>query len=130
MAMTKKEIAAFAELQKDLVVARAWRRTEPVMRDLSVPRNGEISGWIFNLHSKRVEPAWSGFTCHGRGYATRKEARGSASQNGIALFSSKLLALRAMRYEAEEEAVRMLAEIDAQIADELLLTAIAAGAKP
>lgn len=100
MAMNKAERAAFELAQSELAIARAlrWSRYKPVEPDQPPPRGfGEyVEGWGTNAYSKSVKHR-------------------NASQGGIAIYSTKLLALQALRYEVERAAAKDLADIDAQI---------------
>lgn len=123
MAMNKKELARMAELEKELREAKALRFTELVEKDIPVPKwNESSSGFIFNAYLMNVSPAWSNSVHHGIGYATEKEhraSRSSASQRGIEMYSTRLLALRAMRNVVEQKAAAELAKIDLAIEFEL-----------
>lgn len=116
MAMTKAEKAKLAALDAELALVRALRWTAPVQPDLPVPEFGQTtSGWQINTYSGRVYEAWSESAAHGEG-----KARGSyGSQKGIPLYSTRLLALQAMRAAVELECAQKLAAIDAQIAKEV-----------
>ncbi|MFY4709910.1 hypothetical protein [Burkholderia glumae] len=122
--MNKKESAQMAELERQLNEARALRFTDPVSPDLPKPTGSEeeTSGWIFNSYSKNISQAWSNSVSHGTGYpssAAQRASRQSASQRGIQLYSTRLLALRAMRNEIERRVARELSDIDGMIAVEL-----------
>lgn len=114
MTMTKKEQAAFAAIQTELAELRALTKpaTEAPKRDLPVPQWNEpnTSGWDFNAYSRKVYQAWSGSTCHGDGPQRRNDF--SASQRGIALYSTKALAVQALRAETVNRHAKELAEID------------------
>ena len=121
MAMNKKEQAEFHALRTELAIVSALRWTAPVERDLPPPASGErmssyTSGFDFNAHSVTVSPAWSSSTVHSIGYAA--PSKYSASQNCRTLFSTKLKALQAMRYEVELASAKKLAGIDKMIAEE------------
>lgn len=118
MAMNKKEQAQMQALADELALEKAWRRTEPVLRDLPLP-NGCVSkytsGWDFNLNTGSVSPHWSKSISHGSGTAPERHVSGR--QGGRVLFSTEVRALRALRYAVEREAMRDLAVIDKQIAE-------------
>lgn len=119
MAMTKKERAELeaTRLEVALLYALRWTAIEDVPRDVPVPVGGNYTeGWDFNPFMKKAYLCWSSSTAHGRGPVPGDHNR-QASQGGIALFSSRLLALRAMRHDLERHAARDLAEIDAMISD-------------
>lgn len=122
MAMSKKEREQFAALETKFRMTAALRWTDAVPFDLMPPApgsaDGEISGFIFNTYNLKVEPAWSNSVIHGRGYASEAEhraTRGSASQRGIAMHSTRLRALRALRHSLEVEAAARLMEVDRMI---------------
>lgn len=121
--MNKKEQAEMAELRQQLMLARAVRTTEPVAPDLRIETSSqdELSGYTFNAHNKEVVPAWTQRVVHGRGYSSSAEQRknGSATQRSIPLYSTRLLALRAMRHAIEKQVFADLAKIDAAIDKEL-----------
>lgn len=107
--MNKSEKARMEALEQQLREAKALRWTDPVQPDIPAPEGGsmrETSGFAAfgALQYGRVEPAWSSCVSHGRGYSTRaeqKKAGSGGSQNPIALFSTRLLALRALRNSME-----------------------------
>jgi len=108
-----------AELETALREALALRWTGPVEKDVQIPASGiTTSGFVFNAYNASVSPAWSKTVAHGIGRAQPENGSG-ASQNGIAMFSTRLLALRGLRHELEREPARRLAAIDAQIEAEL-----------
>lgn len=127
MARTKAERARMDDLEKRLREAKALRWTVPIETDIPIPNStsfGETSGYsvVGSERYMRVEMAWSSSTTHGFGYPNREAQRMSGSsgrQNGIPLFSSKVLALQSMRHMLEKDFARRLAEIDAEIEDEL-----------
>jgi hypothetical protein len=124
MAMNKKEQAAMAALQDELRKAKALRWTEPVKKDVPPPTGGIsalTSGFVFNAYSARVDPAWSSCVTHGVGMPAPSN-RYSGSQNCISMFSTRLLALRALRHAVELETATKLAGIDLQIEKELSAT--------
>jgi hypothetical protein len=121
--MTKKEQAAFAELQKQLRLERAWRFSEAVEPDVPKPTSDEkrcigylpmgsplsAYGGVEKASSCSGSHAWGSDAWH------EKRNRSGSSQNGVCLYSSEALAWRALRHEACVEARRKLAEIDAKI---------------
>lgn len=144
MAMNKAEKAV---LDLALTVA-SFYRTQPVPRDLLPPTSdmdrmdgsnailppgygrvrdvnayggrhniGQLvsMGWDFNSYqSPRVEKACSSSIGHDFG-----NWKGTTTQQPRALFSTKLLALRAMRHEIEMEACRKLRAVDKMIEAEI-----------
>lgn len=133
--MTKKEAAALQaqleNLKKELVLARALRWTDAdETPDLPapVPGSGEITvGWVFRHCSWGpgggfVLPACSSSVTHQVDATSAEEfmsrARGSHSQNGIPLFSTRVRALRALRRSVERQAAADLALIDYKLAQD------------
>jgi hypothetical protein len=118
MAMNKKEKAEFDAVILKAETLAALRWTEKVEPDLPIPEwNKSTSGWKFNSYSKSVSKMWSEGGSHGSGDGRR--AGYCASQQGIRLYSTKALALKAMRYEVELAAARDLLRIDKMIQDEI-----------
>jgi hypothetical protein len=114
MAMTKKEKEYVENLEKELRIRAALVWTPKVEEDLPPPipgSGGETSGWVYNRYNLRVDTAWSSSVSHGTGYTSRKHSS-YASQKSIPLFSTRLLALKALRNEVELDAAMKLAEID------------------
>jgi len=113
MAMTKKEKAEFDSAIQRANTLAALRWTEPVKKDLPAPQGFREStcGWDYNTYSCSIRQMWSECTAHGEGLARSS----SASQNGRSLFSTKLLALRALRHAIECESAEKLRRIDEQI---------------
>jgi hypothetical protein len=121
MSMTKKEQAVVAELRQAL----ALHRTGPVERDVQPPaafaNPDVVGGWDFNTYTLRVYPAWLTFSLIYRANngdeSTPAPLRGMAgwSRECHPIWSTKLLALRALRYAIEQEAAKKLADIDARI---------------
>jgi hypothetical protein len=117
MAMTKAEKAELQGLRDRLALISALRWTELVAPDVLVPAYGEAtSGWDYNKHAHRVDVMWS--ESHASGWGAAR-GRDTASQRGRALYSSKLLALRAMRHAVELECAARLAQVDKMIEAEV-----------
>lgn len=127
MAMNKKERAAFddAILREKINRALRWSAEVRIEPDIAVPsgRDGQkcTVGWRSHhaeFQGPRAFRAWSEPNAHGHGpYLNIKPNtyRSGASQNGIALYSTEELALRALRCEMEMRFAKQLAELDAQI---------------
>ena len=128
--MTKKE----KQMVEELLTEAALRRTAPVEPDVDIPPafNGgsrEIStGFLFRGAlgaSPRVEYAASTSVSHKASYnpiniETEDRYRGGGwSQGARQLYSTKLLALKALRHELERQCCRTLREIDKQIEEEI-----------
>ncbi len=123
--MTKKEQAEMEALRRDLRIARAWRRTEPVAPDVPPPDRGASKGWYVFAYLKAnsgVVKAMSESHSHFTGEKAweRADAKtweesqrfGSGTQGGLRLYSSKLLALKAARAKLEADMAMELAAID------------------
>ena len=119
MSMTKKEKAAFDAAIKESQLLAALRFTQPVERDVKPPSEWKCEyseGWDFNAHSARVWQGWSTTVSHGTGPAPKKGDRHyNGSQNARSMFSSEVLALRAMRYEMEQKFAEQLRQVDDRI---------------
>jgi len=117
MAMTKKEQDAMQAAidRADTLAALRW--TNPVARDVGVPLQGYSEGWDYNAPSHRVWLGWSDRVGHGSGPAPGEFRSGS--QGSRRMFSTRALALAAMRHEIEKKAAEELLSIDRQIAAEI-----------
>lgn len=120
MAMNKKEQAEMAELKREAAINRALNWTQKIEPDLPTPSadDKDSSGFVFNAHNAHVQPAWSTSVSHGIGRPARMSGY-SASQRGIPMYSSHLLALRALRHEMELAFASRLADIDKRIEAEI-----------
>ncbi len=112
MAMTKKEQAEMAALKQQLEYAVAFRFTEPVLPDIPRPKHSHsktvlTGGWTFNEFGRWVEQACSCDSNHGTGAVLKVSV-----QEPLDLYSSKELALRAMRQKLEQQFAKVLAELD------------------
>lgn len=123
MAMNKKEQAEFAAMKKKLAVASAFIRTPQVPKDIPAPLptiGAKIThGYDFNTYTQEVREYWSGQCTHYTENPEGKKGYVSGSQRAISLYRSKLLALKALRHEVENEAAKDLAEIDMKIEAEI-----------
>lgn len=118
MTMTKCERGEMEELRYQLRLARAFRVTPPVETDVAIPRGvtGELAkGFLYYTYNSsfRVVPACTDSVCHSYDRNDRTESRGA-----MRLYSTRLLALRACRNDAEQQCMRWLADIDKAIEDE------------
>lgn len=116
MAMSKAEKARL----EAALTAAALRWTAPVERDVPIPTGREVTeGWDFNTYSATVSQKWSTATAHGDGPAPSSGYRylAAASQGGRRLYSTKALALAALRFEVETKAAETLRSIDSLIAE-------------
>ena len=112
MAMTKKEREALEAAK----ACAALRWTDGAQKDVPPPVGSEeSSGYCFNEARGQAYAAWSTSMIHGEG-ETRSDPY--ASRGAIGLFSTRLLALKAMRHAAETKAANRLRAIDRMIEDE------------
>lgn len=114
MAMNKKEQK---ELE-DAKIAAALRWTAPVAPDVNPPspmHPGErlSKGFLFNAHSREVRPSCSSSISHSYGRDDK-----TTSQGARALYSTRLLALKALRHECEKQFAEILRIIDKRIEGE------------
>lgn len=111
MAMNKKEIELMENLKEGLLIAKAFRFTDKVITDVFADDWRELTiGWSMNSYTKRVEQSCSTTNFHARGRIDKTTTQGS-----LAMYSSELLALQAMRNELEERFSKELAEVDKKI---------------
>lgn len=115
MAMNKKEQAELEELRKQLAIAKAFRFTEPVERDVQPPESYSAlaTGWVYNEYNCMVSVACSNSVHHAVGRTDKTN-----TQRPISMYSSKLLALKGLRNALEQKYAKALADIDAQIEKE------------
>lgn len=122
MAMNKAEKAAL----EDAKTQAALRWTAPVEPDVPAPsynsKPGIAEGYHYNSYSLAVPKMWSTSLYHGQG----ERSKYGGSQGSRSLYSTKLLALRAMRHSIECECAKKLRDIDRLIEAE----AAAAKEKP
>lgn len=130
MAMTKKEKEHWRMLLEKVEIIAALRWSDNVEPDLSPEKDIEkdqingiyssnkyISGFIYNSYAKSVEEWWSSRIYSGPGLEM-PEKLGIYSRKPSRLFSTKLLALRALRYDLCRRFARELWEIDKRIEQE------------
>jgi hypothetical protein len=105
------------ELNEAALVRSALRWTDPVKPDVAppsakAPRGTLSTGWHpYVTHG--IHKACSSSTEHAIGCADH-----TTMKHPIWLYSTRILALKALRYAAEMEAARRLAYIDEQICEE------------
>ena len=124
--MTKKEQALVADLERKILLLKAWRLTEEVKPDVAPPEGCDDLSYGYHAHAWslnwRIERAASGKTYHYIGDSLIADLNKgvnryfSGSQNPIRLFSTRSAALRAARYQIERHAAEALAKLDAEIA--------------
>ena len=104
------------DTKRDAAIKNALRWTEPVALDVEPPKewNQLSRGWNYfgSIEHGRVVKACSSNVHHGDGWEK------TSSQNPQHLFSTRLLALKALRHETENLCARTLAGIDLQIEQE------------
>lgn len=113
MAMNKKEQAYVALLEKKLSELEALQIFSPEINpDLSPPTGGSVlNGYIFNSHGEgRVSKACTSSIGH-----CVYQWDVTTSQQPIYLFSTELLAYKALRRAMENKFAENLAQIDAKI---------------
>ncbi len=116
MPLNKKEKAAFDELLLHHKLKGALHWSPRIRRDVPPPARGpggETSGFDFNSYSLNVFEAWSSSVSHGEGPMRTKHSSGT--QNPRSLYSTRLLALHAMRHDVAMAAAKKLLEIDERI---------------
>jgi hypothetical protein len=113
MAMSKKERAEFDALLDELRLVAALRWTEPVAPDVPTPKGNELSRGYLPIgvmsDSARVTEACSSSVNHGLDHQK------TSTQQPRALYSTRLLALKALRHQIEIDCAQRLARVDRQI---------------
>ena len=114
MAMTKKE----KETLEAALTTAALRATANVLPDVMPPVFSEAlsKGWIGVASCSdypRVEEACSSSVYHGIGRQDKTSSQGSQQ-----LYSTKLLALKALRWEVEMDSAKRLRRVDRMIEQE------------
>lgn len=88
------------------------------------PAFGDVTrGYTLSLHYREAVPACSSHSTHGLGKETESIRRG-----GLALYSSEVLALRALRQQLEAQFAGQLREVDKKIEAALAKSEPATGA--
>ena len=107
-------VAVEREAQQRERIGRALRWSDgdiPVPDVMPPVAWGELtSGYTFNAYACRVDIAWSSSISHAVGQTEK-----TTSQHSLVLFSTRLLALRALRAAMELEFATKLAALDVQI---------------
>lgn len=116
MAMTKKEKELVSDLKKQVAILKVFRFTEDVEPDVMPPTVfGDVAtGYEFNSHTGVISKAWTESHFHGSGWVKPKYG---GSQCAIRLYSTELLALKAMRRAMEKTFAEKLASVDRMIKD-------------
>ena len=124
MAMNKaeKQNLADAILARDLAVAfRFSPKVEPDLKG-NIEFNGERKGWCFNSYTQKVSQAisWQCFHYQGdRAHERTSSDKGSRSQNRLEMYSTRGLALQALRGDMVADFAEQLRRVDVDIANEL-----------
>ncbi|EDW2616369.1 hypothetical protein HAX88_001344 [Salmonella enterica] len=118
MAMNKREKEQLENAVRLMDINRSLRWSDyGADRDVGVPDSitQYVNGWSINTYSCRVYKSWSSTVSHGDGWVENEERPRSASQKGIAQYSTKEKALKALRHCMEMKFAEALYEIDQQI---------------
>ena len=125
MAMNKAEKAALELAQNELAIAYAlrWSDLKRIEPDVPPPRTGGTLdalsvGWTFNAYSCAVIMACSSSISHAFGQTGDKQPPKKTTSRGAKhLYSTEVLALKAMRQEMERKFASSLAAVDRRIAE-------------
>ena len=110
----EKELLDEAILHAELLFALRW--TEKISPDVPVPTGNWVStGYLYSPVAKKVYEAWSHSDKHGEMPYMPKYGR----KGGIEIYSTRALALQAMRYEIELRFASELLDLDKEIQCEL-----------
>ena len=115
MPMTKKEQAYLEELLTAIALRHTYEKVEP---DLPIPEGGSgktTKGWLYYGESSdhpRLQETES------TSYSHKDAGSSSGSQGCRALYSTRLLALRALRRAMEKECAKRLRIVDCMIEKE------------
>lgn len=112
MAMTKAEKTALIELQKELMLYKAFTRTPEVEPDVLPPEEWDTinKGWVVLVHARDVTEGCTSKHNHNMWANTHTTSKGA-----ISLYSTKLLALKALRNALEFEFMKAASSLDARI---------------
>lgn len=111
--LSKKKQAELLRLERESRIRAALHWTEVAEGpDVQPPTgfNELATGYMFNVYSLRVDSACSSAASHAIGRTDK-----TTSQRSLALFSTRLRALRALRNAAERRCAEQLADIDRMI---------------
>ena len=101
---------------ESIEIKASLRLTEEILPDLPIPKSsdGLVKGYRFNVYTSRVSE-----TCSDSVYHNSHDNIKANSQNPMEQYSTKLLALKALRYQTELEVAKKLRAIDIKIKAEL-----------
>lgn len=113
--MAKSKSQEIQELKVELERLKSWRLTEMIEPNVKAPSGSgpfqeKSFGWTFNAYSKEVYEEWSTRTSHGSIIGLN-----ISQQRSQDMYSSKELALRAMRACVEQQMLAELYKIDQKI---------------
>ncbi len=111
--MNKKEQAEMGQLRKELALARSLHFTEVVKPDVMPPTSFEMplsKGFTFNSYGVSVSPACSSSIGHSPHRDTKTDRQGPTP-----LYSTALLAWKALRNELEIKFANELVGVDERI---------------
>ncbi len=110
MKQTKEQ--EIESLRKELKRHRTFKLTEPVEPDIPPPTEqlARTEGWTYNPNSMEVRQAWSESEFHG--YDKPQGFSNPSYCGPISLYSTRVRALRALRYEIELQTIEKLQTID------------------
>ena len=99
----------------------AFHITPEIKPDLAAPNGSDgmyahIYGYAFNEHTCKVFEAWSESVRNGTGHGERKHG----TQGKRDLYSTKTLALQALRHKVAMKTADVLVSIDLMIENELI----------
>ena len=110
MVMSKREKEIFDEALLKIEITKALHWTKEIEPDIPIPKKDITTGWLYELHHKKVFEAWSSSNNHGdMPYLSNYDIK---YKKGVALFSTKSRALLALRHAIEMQAAIDMMEID------------------
>mgnify|MGYP001598898564 CR=1 FL=1 len=115
MAMNKKGKVAFDTALKAVHVARALNWTDPVERDVLPPLNGTTTGFLINAMSSQPSVLYAMSSSVSHATSLDEFPKKTTTQGCRWLYSTELLALKALRHELEKKYAESLARIDMRI---------------
>ena len=120
MAMNKAEKKQLEDAIDKARLYAAFHITPEITPDLVAPNSDDgmyahIYGYAFNEHTRTVFEAWSESVRNGTGHKERKHG----TQGKRDLYSTKSLALQALRHKVAMKTADILASIDLMIEKEL-----------
>lgn len=124
MSMTKKERAEFDALIKECQILGALRWSGySDTPDVPVPESGTVTGWYSHAYlgslgklPGNIGHGWTTSVSHGDGVPDRPYRFGS--QGARAMYSTRLIALKALRAKIERQCAEVLRNVDLAIAEE------------